>query len=128
MVKQWILLSVSVLCFTSCHTVKTTADPAIVTMNTEQFQHIIQNPSTRLIDVRTPEEYKQGHIPQAMLIDVNNKRFKKKIGRLNRENAVAVYCKGGVRSLKAAEILKKNGFKVYNLKDGFQSWDGRVEK
>jgi phage shock protein E len=92
----------------------------------------LKNGSVRpdlLIDVRTPEEYTQGHIPGSKLIDVLNPSFVSEINKLDKEKGYMVYCKSGSRSANAAEIMMKNGFKkVYHMDGGFDDWQGPVEK
>ncbi|MCD8313895.1 MAG: rhodanese-like domain-containing protein [Bacteroidales bacterium] len=89
-----------------------------------EFARLIADPQTQLVDVRTAEEYAAGHIPGAVNINVQLTTFADDIAVLDPARPVAVYCRSGVRSVKAAEILTDKGFKVYNLKEGFLSWDG----
>lgn len=118
-----ILLFLSCIC-TGCKTSNACMDKATVTtVNACQLEQLLQRPDLLLIDVRTPEEYAQGHIYRSVNIDVKKKDFKRKIRKYPRQKTVAVYCKGGVRSLKAADILRQNGFKVYNLEGGYLSWE-----
>lgn len=74
----------------------------------------------RLIDVRTPKEYAEGHLEGAENIDVKAPDFAERIKNI--EGTVAVYCRGGKRSLKAAEQLAANGCTVYNLDGGIMAW------
>jgi rhodanese-related sulfurtransferase len=84
----------------------------------------VANP--QLIDVRTPEEFKEGHLPGAILIDIKEPDFDKVILNLDAEQPVFVYCRSGRRSLKAAKILEKNKFRVvYNLAGGINAWKGK---
>ncbi|MDG0818142.1 rhodanese-like domain-containing protein [Bdellovibrio svalbardensis] len=64
-----------------------------------------------LLDVRTPEEYSEGHIPQAINIDVKNQNFKTEVAKLDREDSYKVYCRSGKRSQQAVGIMKDLGFK-----------------
>lgn len=74
-----------------------------------------------LLDVRTPLEYAEGHIENARNIDLSNSNFETEINKLDREQAVFVYCGIGVRSTKAAAMLRKKGFKhVFDLDGGYQ--------
>ncbi len=77
----------------------------------------------QLVDVRTPNEVAQGSIAGAMNIDINGAGFEENIAKLNRSQAVYVYCKSGGRSARAAAILKKAGFTdIYDLQGGFTAW------
>lgn len=79
--------------------------------------------NAQLLDVRTPEEYKDGFIPNAINIDYKNANFTDKIKDLDKSKPVYVYCLAGARSASAAEILAKNGFKeIYDLKGGYLKW------
>ncbi len=78
-----------------------------------------------LIDVRTPNEYNAGHINGAINIDVNSVDFINKINELDKNKKYIVYCRSGVRSKHACEIMEKMGFKeVYNMDGGILSWEG----
>ena len=75
----------------------------------------------QLIDVRTPYEYADGHIENARNIDVSVASFDTEIDKLDKEQAVFIYCGIGIRSAKAAAILRKKGFKyVYDLDGGYK--------
>jgi len=85
----------------------------------------IGTPSLRafLIDVRTPDEYKQGSIPSAVNIDVENEFFPIRVEALNKNNPIVVFCRAGDRSKRASKILKENGFtNVKELKGGYEAW------
>lgn len=74
-----------------------------------------------LIDVRTPYEYAEGHIENAKNIDVSVSSFEAEVDKLDREQAIFVYCGIGIRSAKAAAILRKKGFKyVFDLDGGYK--------
>ncbi len=72
-------------------------------------------PNAQLLDVRTPGEWSQGKIASANLINFNDPSFAKNIGKLDKSKPVFVYCAVGGRSARAAQVLSKEGFKVYNL-------------
>lgn len=112
-----ILLLVTALCSLSA------CNKTIRTVDNDEFESVLQDTNVILLDVRTPEEYVQGHIPGAINVDVKQKYFvniaKEK---LVEGSTVAVYCKGGVRSMKAAKMLSKEGYQIVNLKNGFDSW------
>ncbi len=77
----------------------------------------------KIIDVRTPDEYSEGHIENSVNINYNNPDFKAKISELNRNDTYLIYCRSGRRSGEALETFKELGFKkVYNLSKGFDSW------
>lgn len=97
-----------------------------------QFAELINNPEVQLVDVRTMDEYTEGHIAGSLIIDVKDENFASLVDeQLAKNKKVAVYCRSGRRSRTAADILVKKGFKVYNLDKGILNWieEGReVEK
>ena len=94
----------------------------------KEFKIEIAKTDVQLVDVRTAKEYSEGHIPEAMNIDVNAPDFEEKIKVLDKKENVAIYCRSGRRSKIAAEKMTAAGFKVIELNTGFLSWDGAVEK
>lgn len=76
-----------------------------------------------LIDVRTPEEYSEGHLPNAINIDVEDDSFAEKMDVLKKNKNVYLYCKTGKRSARAVAIADTLGFKnIFNLDGGFIGW------
>lgn len=83
----------------------------------------------QILDVRTPEEFNQGHIDNAMNIDWLGNHFIQDAEKLNKDKAVYVYCRSGKRSLQASEKLAEMGFKnIYNLDGGYQKWTSESDK
>ena len=77
----------------------------------------------QLVDIRTSEEFKQGHIENADNMDVLDSSFVKYISKYQKDIPVYVYCTaGGKRSQDAAKILKENGYNVVNLDGGLVEW------
>jgi rhodanese-related sulfurtransferase len=86
-------------------------------------EKIKETPGAMVLDVRTPEEVKQGKIKDAKNIDFNNSNFEKEVAKLDKDKTYFVYCAKGGRSSKAYAILKSSGFKnVYDLEGGFTNW------
>lgn len=90
----------------------------------ENLEEFIKTGVT-IIDVRSKQEYDEGHIDRAILIP--EYEIKERIEEIvkNKEEKILVYCSSGTRSKIAQEELIKKGYKnVYNLKDGvFYYWD-----
>ena len=63
-----------------------------------------------LIDVRTADEFAEGHLPDAILIDYLADDFKSQISKLDKSKPVLLYCHSGARSAKAANIMRQAGF------------------
>jgi rhodanese-related sulfurtransferase len=77
----------------------------------------------QLIDVRTPEEYAEGHLKNAQNFNFYNENFKTQLAQLNKEKPIYLYCRSGGRSGKTATILREMGFtQVYDLQGGITQW------
>lgn len=87
------------------------------------FATRIAEPDVVLLDVRTAEEYADGHIQGAINIDVKKDDFVEQAKSiLPTDKTIAVYCRGGRRSVTAAEKLVAENYKVVNLKGGIMAW------
>ena len=92
-------------------------------LSVDKFNEIISAGNVQIVDVRTPQEYGEGHISGAVNIDVMNSGFEQNVDKsLDKNIPVAVYCRSGNRSKTAMKILLKKGFKVYELDKGFNAW------
>ncbi|MBO5187105.1 MAG: rhodanese-like domain-containing protein [Prevotella sp.] len=104
----------------------------IKSVSAEEFEQGIKADSVTVLDTRTAEEYAAGHINGAVNIDVLKNDFKSiATSTLPANRPVWVYCRSGRRSLTAAGILQKEGYKVVNLKGGIIEWEQKgkpVEK
>ena len=77
----------------------------------------------QLLDVRTKEEWNEGHIKGATLVTVTEEGFLDKAkAALDSKKPVVVYCRSGKRSAMAAEQLRTAGFTVYDLDGGITAW------
>ena len=85
---------------------------------------------SKIIDVRTPQEFQESRIPNSENIDFYDpQNFIKKITLLDKEVSYFLYCKSGVRSYNSCSIMKDMGFKnVYNLVGGISEWNGEILK
>ena len=83
---------------------------------------------TIILDVRTLEEYNQGHIPNARLIDIQNPpNFLQELELLNRSKTYLVYCRSGARSSQACMLMKNKGVEnCFNLLGGINQWNGKI--
>jgi len=94
---------------------------AIVRLTAEEFL-ARYTPEAVVIDVRTPEEFAQGHLKGALNINVQAPDFRAQIQalKLDPDRPVYLYCRSGRRSQLAAEILREMGFRrLYNI-GGFE--------
>lgn len=90
----------------------------------EEFSDIISDdPEVQILDVRTPAEYAEGHIYNAINVDVKSAQFEKQVEvAVSKEHLVAVYCRSGRRSKTAADFLVSKGYEVVDLNNGFNEW------
>lgn len=105
--------------FTSC-----SSHQGIESVTADEFENALYDGHVQLLDVRSADEYAQGHIANAENIDVQQPDFIDKAkAKLDHANPVYVYCHSGKRSMLAAQKLVKAGFKVVNLRDGIMGWE-----
>jgi len=117
MKKLWILFIIIAACSSP-----ESKNAQKVFLQPEEFKTKVDSGAT-LIDVRTIEEFANGHITGSQNMDINDPGFAENVRILDKEKQYAVYCASGVRSGKAAEIMRKNGFtNVYTLAGGIKSW------
>ncbi|RXK46818.1 thioredoxin domain-containing protein [Aquirufa rosea] len=94
----------------------------------EVFEKKIQeNPNAILLDVRTSGEFGGGHLPKATNIDFRSADFAEQIRKLPKEKPVLIYCLSGGRSAQAAELMRKEGFQVTELKGGYLKWTTKLK-
>ena len=98
-------------------------DKSTVELVGVEFSKELIKKQIKIIDVRTPKEFNQGHIENAININFKSSNFIKSISKLNKDTSFLIYCKSGNRSGKAAKIFDSIGFyKIYNLKGGYINW------
>ena len=99
-----------------------TNDFKIVDAN--EFAKYIQDKNVTVLDVRTPAEHAEGYIPGTDFnIDVLKDSYTKiATEKLPKDKPVALYCRSGNRSKKAAKILADKGYEVVELGTGFRGW------
>ncbi len=81
----------------------------------------------QLIDIRTPKEYENGYIDDAINIPIADKQaFVKAFSNLQKDKPVYIYCYSGIRSHRAGKLLSELGFtKIYDFKGGWKVWSTR---
>ena len=81
------------------------------------------NPAFVILDIRTPREFKAGHIEGAELIDFYSKDFLKKMRALDKNKIYLIYCRSANRSSKTLQMIKDMGFtSLYNMDRGIKGW------
>ncbi|MDN3724859.1 rhodanese-like domain-containing protein [Aequorivita sp. SDUM287046] len=94
-------------------------------LDSQEFQTAMETKrDIQLLDVRTPEEFANGHLKNALNIDISQTTFITEAEKLDLEKPIYLYCQSGKRSARAAIILKDIGFKeIYDMEGGFSNWD-----
>lgn len=99
------------------------SDPKIKVLPAEAYKMEIAKGNVQIVDVRTPEEFSEGAIPNALNINVNDGAFEAEIQKLDKTQPVYVYCRSGARSQTAAKKMIALGFtQVIDLEGGYLSW------
>jgi rhodanese-related sulfurtransferase len=94
-------------------------------LTADEFEKaIITKENIQILDVRTADEFFSGHIKNALQADWNNKtEFERRLGFIDKDKPVYVYCLVGGRSAAAADMMRIAGYKnVYDLKGGTNAW------
>jgi rhodanese-related sulfurtransferase len=98
--------------------------PAVQKIDVNQFDQKRKDADTVVLDVRTPHEYSQGHVPGAMNIDLHDPKFNQKIESLDKSKTYLVHCAMGVRSAAATKKMSTLGFlNLFDFHGGFTAWE-----
>tara|TARA_R110000868_G_scaffold358359_2_gene620079 strand:- start:48 stop:410 length:363 start_codon:yes stop_codon:yes gene_type:complete len=118
--KSYLALFFLLVINSSCSQIKS---KAIEGVSPEELKQIV------LIDVRTPDEFNSGHIADAININWFDSDFVAQIeATVSKEKPVYVYCKAGGRSEKASQKLEAMGYKVTDLKGGYDAYKLAMQK
>lgn len=110
----------SIFSFLGC---RAQSEEAFKSVKVDEFETVIADTAVVRLDVRTAEEYAEGHISGALNIDVLGTDFTEKaVEFLPAGRTIALYCRSGRRSKRAAEILSSRGYKVVELDTGYNGW------
>lgn len=98
------------------------ADPVDVSVD-KAAELLSTGEKVTVLDVRTPEEFADGHIKDAVNIDFNGGDFESQLAKLDPAKPYLVHCAAGGRSGRSMELFKKLKFeKIYHLVDGYNGW------
>ncbi len=99
-------------------------------LDPKDWNKLIKNKETHIIDTRKPFEYKVGTFKRSVNPNVTNFRdFPKYLKRLKKNKPVAMFCTGGIRCEKTSVYLKKKGFKnIYQLNGGILNYLKKIKK
>ena len=103
--------------------------PFLALVDPDGAEAILAAGGAEIIDVRTPEEFAEGHLPGAELIDISASDFVSRISALDRSATYFVYCRSANRSGQATALMADLGFEsIYELEGGTIAWlsSGRV--
>jgi len=90
----------------------------------KQFEKLMKEQKLTVLDVRTPDEFEEGHIKGAKNINYYADDFKQQLARLDKSKPYLIHCRSGGRSARAAKIMIGMGFKlVYDLAPGIMGWE-----
>ena len=100
------------------------APQGLSSLSAQDFSELLrQKPDLMLLDVRTPSEYAEGHLPNSVNVDVLAPDFERRAAEvLGSQRSVALYCRSGHRSKQAAAQLPRKGYTVYELSTGWMGW------
>ena len=92
-------------------------------VSVKKFEQCIADTNVVRLDVRTIDEFEEGHIAGAINIDVLQPGFDKDcLSQLPKDKTIALYCRSGNRSKKATGILSRLKYKVVELDTGYMGW------
>lgn len=113
------------LFFTACKDTGTAQEIKVISPQEVKDAVYNDNPH-QLVDVRTVEEFNEGHLKKAQNICVTDEDFEANIMKLDKDKPVYLYCRSGMRSAKAAKIMKDLGFKeIYDMEGGYLNWENQ---
>lgn len=92
-------------------------------MASQAAEIILDKKDVKILDIRTPSEFEDGHLQGAINVDFYGKDFESRLKALDKEATYLVYCRSGNRSSKSLELFKDLGFKnILHLKKGTKDW------
>jgi rhodanese-related sulfurtransferase len=94
------------------------------------YEGLQASSNSEIIDVRTPDEFDDGYIEGARLLNIqDSSKFMAELEKLEKDKDYFVYCRSGRRSEMACQIMEKAGIKnAYNLQGGILDWTGNLKK
>ena len=127
--KKLILILLAVMCLTACGQAKENDQGAVyMNITAEEAKEIMDSQEGYIIlDVRTQEEYDEGHIPGAILIPNTQIEERAEEVLTDKDQLILVYCRSGRRSKMAAEILVELGYTNIREFGGIIDWPYEVE-
>ncbi len=136
MFRTVVLAAVAAVTLAACSTESTassesTAPPAFDGSHVSEsaFALAVDQPGVTVLDVRTPAEFAEGHLPGAVNINVEDPGFPAEVAALDPDADYAVYCRSGNRSRVAVDFMSQQGVtQTVGLEGGISAWKGDVER
>ncbi|MBU8567225.1 rhodanese-like domain-containing protein [Virgibacillus pantothenticus] len=114
---QWVILALAIIFIIS----RFMPVKGITQLTSQEVKKKLKDKQVQFIDVRTPQEYKSNHRKPFKNIPLHE--LAKRTGDLDKQKEVVIICQSGMRSMRAAKMLKKQGFeKIINVKGGMGAW------
>ncbi len=109
----------------SCNSVREEKEMSIKNIHvTEAYRLQQSNDKIIVLDVRTKEEFEEGHIEKAINIDIKQEDFESQIQKLAKDEIYIIHCRSGRRSTSGLEVMKKMSFqKIYHMNGGILQWE-----
>ena len=101
-----------------------TAQDGVEVLTPQEFIAAAEADSAAVIlDVRQPDEFAAGHLAKAVNLDwLNPSTFSEGMAKLDKDHTYYIYCRSGRRSNAAASKMKREGFRVFDMKGGYLQW------
>jgi phage shock protein E len=97
--------------------------PAFGIVTPEQAATLATDPAITVLDVRTPEEFTEGHLAGAVLVDFSSPAFADEVAQLDPSQPYLVYCRSGNRSGQAVAAMQQAGFaQLWDMDGGVTAW------
>ena len=102
---------------------KPTEKSTVLKLDVEQFDRKRHDSDAVVLDVRTANEFQEGHVPGAVNLDIHDPQFAEKLKALDKSKTYLVHCAKGYRSGLASAQMSKIGFEhLFDFNGGFVSW------
>jgi len=122
--KKAVAVAVAAIASVGLLTGCSSSNEAIKKVAPVEFSKAINQPGVIVLDVRTPEEFSAGHLPNAININLEGADFAGEVSKLDKSATVAVYCRSGNRSGVATEQMAELGFvDMYDMQGGILDWE-----
>lgn len=129
MIKLFIVLALSTLTTVACskiesaHAEETSARNEIKVISVDEAALLVKDKTVVVLDIRSPEEFSEGHIEGALNINYHEDDFETQIAKLDRDTKYILHCHSGGRSGNTEKLLESLGFNnVNHLKSGISGW------